>query len=183
MAKKSNKKSNKKKNYNIFISLGLIVVVLAGYLILSNGNGSAKTNTNIKSGDYKEFEFSKEGELSFQDENGKFISQIDIEIAQDAVKRAVGLMYRERLNENQGMLFIFQHETYQSFWMKNTVLPLDIIFVNKNKEIVTIYRNTTPFSEESYPSTKPAIYVVEVNAGYTSDHGIKEGDKISWRVM
>ena len=78
------------------------------------------------------------------------------------------------------MLFIFPNEEYRSFWMANTPLSLDIIFVNSAREIVTIQRDAVPFSEESVPSTKPATYVVEVNAGYADRHGLAEGDRVQW---
>lgn len=69
----------------------------------------------------------------------------------------------------------------QSFWMHNTVLSLDIIFVNSDLEIVTIQRNAQPYSDKSLPSTKPAQYVIEVNSGYTEKYNINEGDKVIFR--
>ena len=84
------------------------------------------------------------------------------------------------MGENHGMLFIFPAERYQSFWMLNTLFSLDMLFINSKKEIVTIHKNTTPLSQQSYPSSKPAIYVLEVVAGYTDKFNIKEGDKIYW---
>ena len=65
--------------------------------------------------------------------------------------------------------------------MRNTIIPLDIIFVNSKKKIIKIHKKTEPFSERSLPSFKPALYVVEVNAGFTDKFGIKEGDHIDWR--
>ena len=85
------------------------------------------------------------------------------------------------MKESEGMFFIFNREELQSFWMKNTFLPLDIIFVNKANTIVKIHKHTQPLSEQSYPSENPAIYVVEVNSGYADKYNIKEGDKIVWR--
>jgi uncharacterized membrane protein (UPF0127 family) len=64
--------------------------------------------------------------------------------------------------------------------MKNTIMSLDIIFVNENKEIIKIHKNTKPYSEESLPSVKPSIYVVEVIAGFCEKYGVKEGDKIEF---
>lgn len=128
-------------------------------------------------------EFKKEGELTFVKSSGDFISQINIEIAGDETERTQGLMYRDKMKDNEGMFFIFDYETAQSFWMKNTLISLDIIFVNKENEIVKIHKNTETLSENSYPSGKPAIYVVEVIAGYTEKFGITEGDKIVWRRM
>ena len=81
------------------------------------------------------------------------------------------------------MLFIFPHEEMQSFWMRNTFIPLDILFVNANYEIVTIHRDTETTSDQSYPSTEKAQYVVEVNAGYCDKYMIKEGDRIVFRMF
>jgi uncharacterized membrane protein (UPF0127 family) len=90
------------------------------------------------------------------------------------------LMNRNTMEETQGMLFIFQVERMQSFWMRNTLIPLDILFINKNNEIVTIHKNTKVLSAQSYASTEPAIYVLEVNGGFTERQNIVKGDKIFW---
>lgn len=123
--------------------------------------------------------FRKDGELTFIDgETEEPISRIDVEIASTDFQRQMGLMFRPELEEDRGMLFLFDTEVMQSFWMKNTLIPLDIIYVNSRREIIDVYHSTETMSEKSYPSSKPAIYVVEVNAGYCKEHGIKEGDKI-----
>ena len=132
---------------------------------------------------YTSIDFVKEGELTFTTTDSEYISKIDIEIAGDDDARSTGLMYRNKLAENQGMIFIFQQERPQSFWMRNTVLSLDMIFVNAENVIVKIRKETIPFDESQYTSEKPAKYVVEVNAGYTDKFGIKEGDKIIWRRL
>ena len=126
-------------------------------------------------------EFRQQGELTFVSAAGDSITTIAIEIADDNGKRQLGLMYRTGLAENQGMLFVFLQEDYRSFWMKNTILSLDMVFVNSNLKIVTIQKNTIPFSEAGVPSNRPALYVVEVNAGFTDRYGIKVGDKINWQ--
>ena len=82
------------------------------------------------------------------------------------------------MGQNEGMLFIFDEERPLSFWMANTPLSLDIMYVNSDSTIVRIYSNTTPFSEATLPSDAPAIYVVETNAGYAVANGITEGMKI-----
>lgn len=122
----------------------------------------------------------KKRELTFTDSVGNQIIKIDVEIADNDYERQLGLMNRQSMEEMQGMLFIFPEERFQSFWMLNTLFSLDILFINSNKEIVTIHKNTTPLSEQSYPSSKPAIYVLEVNAGFCERHNIKLGDKIYW---
>jgi uncharacterized membrane protein (UPF0127 family) len=125
--------------------------------------------------------FKKQGEVYFQDKDKNMLKAIDVEIAETDENRHRGLMFREKMEENQGMLFIFNREEPESFYMKNTLIPLDIIFVTSKKEIVKIYKNTTPLSEKDLPSPKPILYVVEVNAGFTDKYGIKEGDFIDWR--
>jgi uncharacterized membrane protein (UPF0127 family) len=90
-------------------------------------------------------------------------------------------MFRESMDENQGMLFIFDREEMQGFYMRNTLIPLDIIFVNSKKQIVKIHKNARPLDETDLPSMKPAIYVVEVNGGFTDKYKIKEGEYIDWR--
>ncbi len=130
-----------------------------------------------------EFEFRKDGELTFISADNRFITKIDVEIADNVDRRTLGLMYRESLESNQGMLFIFRFDEMLSFWMKNTKLSLDMIFVNSRNQIVTIHKNTIPGSEQAYESTEPGKYVIEVNAGFTNKHGIRVGDKIEWRRM
>ena len=105
----------------------------------------------------------------------------NIEIAKTQEEREKGLMYRSHLEENKGMLFIFQDEEIYPFWMKNTLIPLDIIWINKDLEIVEIKNNFQPCEEDSCPSYKPkqkAFYVLEINAGLAEKYGFKEGDKI-----
>lgn len=127
------------------------------------------------------YNFKKEGDLTFTNSDGNYKSKIDIEIAADEEARLQGMMYRAEMKEDQGMFFIFPYENFQSFWMRNTMLPLDILFVNSNLEIVTIHKNAKPFDEGSYGSTEVAQYVVEVNTGYCDRHDIQVGDKIVWR--
>lgn len=125
--------------------------------------------------------FIKQGELKFISQDGKkIISQIDIELAANDEKRTQGLMWRQKMEEHQGMLFVMEQQAMQSFWMLNTYIPLDIIFVNEQRQIVTVRRNTKPQSLDPVTSDQPALYVVEVNAGYCQKHGISVGDKIEF---
>ena len=113
-------------------------------------------------------------------DNGKKVTKISVEIADDNEERMKGLMFRERLDENSGMLFIFHKEEYQKFWMKNTLIPLDMIFIDKNFKIVDI-KNAVPCKKEPcilYGSLQPAEYVLEVNSNFTSENGIRLGDRI-----
>lgn len=93
----------------------------------------------------------------------------------------MGLMFRTDLGESEGMLFIFPGQEPRNFWMKNTSLSLDMIFVNAQNESVKIQPNTEPLTESLYPSERPAQFVVEVNAGFTERFHIVEGDQIQFR--
>ncbi len=125
--------------------------------------------------------FKKEGELSFiSEKTDNLISKIDIEIADNDFDRALGLMFRPEMADSLGMLFLFEQEDIQAFWMQNTIISLDIIYVNAKGEIVSIYENTETLSRKSLPSAAPAIYVVEVNGGYCKNHGIKIGDRVEF---
>ncbi|VAX18590.1 hypothetical protein MNBD_IGNAVI01-2836 [hydrothermal vent metagenome] len=178
---KKTKGTSKKKQSKVFQIIGVVLIIgLLLYLAFANlFNQNNNEKTAVKS--YTTIDFVKNGELTFLTSDDKYISKIDIEIAEDDDARTQGLMYREKMKKNQGMLFIFPYESMQSFWMKNTVIPLDMIFVNKNNEIVTIRKNAVPFDTGHYASTKPAQFVIEVNAGYTDSLGIKVSDKIVWR--
>lgn len=125
--------------------------------------------------------FVKQGEVYFQDSVKKLIKGIDVEIAETDETRHLGLMFRDKMEENQGMLFIFDKEEPQGFYMRNTLIPLDIIFINSKKKIVKIHKNAKPLDETDLPSMKPTLYVVEVNGGFTDKFKIKEGDYIDWR--
>lgn len=125
----------------------------------------------------------KEGEVTFLSrDTHKQLAKIEVEVAADPTERSQGLMYRSEMDENKGMLFIFDQENMQSFWMKNTILPLDIIFISSKGEINTIHSNTVPYSEKSLPSKSKSQFVVEVNAGFCQRNGIKEGDLIEYKL-
>jgi uncharacterized membrane protein (UPF0127 family) len=125
--------------------------------------------------------FTKHGELSFiSGVDKKVINTISVEYARDEYSREKGLMYRRSMEEMQGMLFFFEDNAPRSFWMKNTYISLDIIYVDKDKKIVSIQKSAIPLSEESLSSSKDAMYVVEVNAGFTDKFNIKEGDVIQF---
>lgn len=129
----------------------------------------------------KEVSFTKEGELRLlKSATDSVVAQLDIEIADDDYQTETGLMYRKSMPTNQAMLFIFKEEGMLAFYMKNTEFPLDIVYVNKNLEIVGIHKNAQPFSETSLPSDALALYVLEINAGLSDQWGLAIGDKIEW---
>jgi uncharacterized membrane protein (UPF0127 family) len=124
-------------------------------------------------------EYRKDDELAFIDaESDEILFQIDIEVASNDIERARGLMFRAEMEENHGMLFLFGQEHIQSFYMRNTLIPLDIIYINSRMTIVDIYKDTKPLDETSLPSANPAQFVVEINAGLCEKYGLKIGDFI-----
>lgn len=107
---------------------------------------------------------------------------IYVEIANNLEEQSRGLMFRKNLQWNNGMLFVYNEERNLTFWMKNTLIPLDMIFIDKDLTIVDIKQNVQPCLEENcpvYPSNKPAKYVLEVNAGFVEENKIRIGDKLS----
>jgi hypothetical protein len=125
--------------------------------------------------------FIKKGNVIFLSKKTKEkIIQIDVEIADNPVERSTGLMYRYSMSDKAGMLFIYEKTQPLFFWMKNTYISLDIIFVDENMQIVTIQKNTKPLSEKLIPSNRDSRYVVEVNAGFCDIYGIKIGDHLAY---
>lgn len=128
--------------------------------------------------------FVKEGEVKFLKAADKsLVKQIDVEVATGIEEQRQGLMHRSEMVENNGMLFVYSNQSRLSFWMKNTLIPLDIIFIDSKGVIDTIYRNTTPLSESSLPARRNVQFVVEVNGGFSDKFGIKEGDLIEYQVL
>jgi len=108
-----------------------------------------------------------------------------VEIADTAEKQALGLMFRDSMPDDEGMIFIFPNEAPRSFWMKNTRIPLDIMYFDKDLKMVSISADTPPCRVSrcpSYPSTGPAMYVLELNAGKASELGVGPGDVLTIRL-
>jgi hypothetical protein len=122
------------------------------------------------------------GALRFLRQDGSTVVSITIEIADTPEARIRGLMERWSLSDLHGMLFIFDSPEVQRFWMHNTPLSLDMIFVDENRRILNIAESTTPMSKQTYASRGPAKYVVEVRAGFSKRHGIEEGMAVQWKV-
>jgi uncharacterized membrane protein (UPF0127 family) len=105
-----------------------------------------------------------------------------VEIADTREKQALGLMFRDSMPADKGMIFLFPNEAPRSFWMKNCRIPLDIMYFDKELKMVSISANTPPCRTErcpSYPSTGPAMYVLELNAGVAAELGVGPGDLLT----
>lgn len=101
-----------------------------------------------------------------------------VEVADTAGKRQMGLQYRQSLADDRGMIFFFPSEAVQTFWMKNTPISLDMIFINRNRKIVGIVERTVPFSLDSRSVIEPSQYVLEINGGLARRYGIQTGDSV-----
>ena len=101
-----------------------------------------------------------------------------VEIADTAAKRAMGLQYRRDLAASRGMIFLFPVQAVHSFWMKNTPIPLDMIFIDADLKIVGIVEQTVPYSLDSRSVTSPSRFVLEINGGLSRHFGIQSGDSV-----
>lgn len=160
----------------------LPVIVVFSVLTACNGDGEEPVTPPKKITDGQP-KFVKEGELAFLDAQNNPIINIDIEIAESPAEQQQGLMYRSFMRNDNGMLFIFERDEPRAFWMHNTIIPLDIIYVNSKMEIVSIAQDTQPYSDESIRSTGPAMYVIEVNSGFSVQYGLKPGVKVQYTKM
>ena len=107
--------------------------------------------------------------------------RVFVEVADDPLERARGLMFRESLAEDAGMLFVFGDEKVRSFWMHSTLIPLDMMFIDGDLTIVDIVEGAVPCEASPcplYTSSAPARYALEVNAGFVQNHGIAIGDVV-----
>ncbi len=201
MAKSKTSKSNKTKsknqkrsrpiNFKQTLMVGLMLLAAIAFIFSSlpaglfTSNNSKKSNSSTStsatsSNSKSATAFNKEGSLTFQKAGGETFHTIDIEFSKTKAERDLGLMHRRFMPEDSGMLFYMDANEEQSFWMRNTYISLDIIYINEAKEIVSIAAQTTPLSETPIPSNAPAKYVLEVIAGYCAMHDIAVGDQVDW---
>jgi len=127
-----------------------------------------------------EVAFTKEGELIVFKASDSTKVSLNIEIADTDFDIQTGLMYRNSMENTQGMLFIFDEESERFFYMKNTKIPLDLIYINANRNIVSFQKDAKPFDESSLPSNAPAKYVLEINAGLVDTWSLSVGDRIKF---
>ncbi len=128
--------------------------------------------------------FTKEGELTLlKQATDSIITKLNVEFAESEYETQTGLMYRKSMADDQGMLFIFDDERLHSFYMKNTEIPLDIIFIKSDSTIASFQENAQPFNESGLSSQVAIQYVLEVNAGLAQKWLLEIGDKIDFRKI
>ena len=128
--------------------------------------------------------FTKEGDLTITKQTtGAVIASINIEIAESEYETQTGLMYRKSMEDNQAMLFIFPNTQIHSFYMKNTAISLDIIFIKEDFTVGSFQINAEPFNETGLSSIVPVKYVLEVNAGLVEKWQLQVGDTINYKKL
>ena len=105
-------------------------------------------------------------------------TSVEVEVAETYEQRKRGLMYRKSMGEEEGMLFVFDEESVHRFWMRNTCIPLDMLFIADDGLIVGIAENAPTLNDDGYLVPCPSVYVLEVNAGWSRRHGVKPGQKV-----
>jgi len=103
---------------------------------------------------------------------------VDVEVAATEALRRRGLMYRRTMPRNAGMLFVFEEPEVQSFWMINTYLRLDMIFIGQDRRVLGVVENAPPLTDEDRGIEDPSLYVLEVHGGFAARHGIGRGTAV-----
>lgn len=129
---------------------------------------------------FRQIEFRNDGTLDVLNADGSTRATLNIEVAEGDSAQARGLMERTSLPPMSGMLFVGDVEEPKGFWMENTPMPLDIIFISADSQVVNIAERTRPFSRESIESTAPAQYVLEVRAGMAERLGLTDSTRFRW---
>jgi hypothetical protein len=169
MAKSKSKKNTKNKtsgsyqnkNYKKYILIGTATVfIIAAVWIFFI---SPASNLKITDGQKTKAEF-------------------NVTFSTTPAERSKGLMYVEKMPKDEGMLFVFDEIDQRYMWMRNTYIPLDMLFINKDKEIVHIYENAKPLNDRIIPSIYKIKYVLEINGGIVSEKGIKKGDQLEFDI-
>ncbi|MFH1656519.1 MAG: DUF192 domain-containing protein [Candidatus Nealsonbacteria bacterium] len=158
---------NKFINKKMVVIILFLVLIIFGLIIFMNANKDINEDNQ------------KQAQVCFQNNCFK------VELAQTAQDRKNGLMFREKMDLDKGMFFIFENSGNYSFWMKNVLISLDIIWIDENKEVVFIKENALPCKEETCLSINPnkqAKYVLEVNAEVVKQTGLKIGDKLDIKI-
>ena len=155
----------------------VLSILTAVVLTVALAGGCTSEEASRDSGEQT---FQREGRLAFVQPAGDTLKTIDVEIADTDAERERGLMGRRSLGYDRGMLFIFDSVDDGGMWMKNTPLPLDIVFVAPDSQVINIARRTTPFSQETISPAAPKKFVVEVRAGFANRFGLTDSTRVRW---
>ncbi|CAN5414297.1 hypothetical protein BH23BAC2_BH23BAC2_11190 [soil metagenome] len=154
-----------------------LITKISAVLLVAGTLSACANESKEKTVETPAIEFKKEGELLLL-KGQQVTAKIDIEIADSPYEWETGLMYRESMERNQGMLFIYPNAAPRSFYMKNTYIPLDIIFYSSDTTVISFKENAIPMDETSIPSNGPARFILELNTGKVAEWNIEVGDKM-----
>lgn len=172
------------RKYGAFVLAGVFLAFIA-----FTGMGSCKNKkqpSKVKTGTEENQgpKFRKDGDLwLMKAATGDTLMHLDVEYANTQSAIEYGMMYRKTMDETMSMLFFMGDMQMRSFWMKNTYVSLDIIYVDDKQEIVSIQKYAEPLNTRSLPSEGPAQYVLEVKGGLSDKLGLEKGDKLVWKDM
>lgn len=166
------------------VSIAFLALLLIWLIAISFPIGGETKVMNHKDPS-KSYEppFSYEGDVFVYNQQDSLLAKLNVEFAETPQEINYGMMYRKSIPENSGMLFLMPVEEPQSFWMKNTRISLDVIYLNSQGKVVSLQKNTEPNSEKHLPSVFPAAMVLEVEAGFADKHSLSPGDKISYHKL
>jgi uncharacterized membrane protein (UPF0127 family) len=125
--------------------------------------------------------YGAEGTVSFYEEQNRLSCRYHVELARTPQEQENGLMYRTKLPSDRGMLFIYRDDKPKYFWMKNTLIPLDMIYISRKLIVTEVYRNARPMDETIISSTMGARYVLELNAGEAERCAIRPGTRVRFQ--
>jgi uncharacterized membrane protein (UPF0127 family) len=147
------------------------------------GHGTAKSAVEAQCSAGKELGASPTGlkQVQLCISSAKKVHPYSAELAITSAEQATGLMFRKSLSDDAGMIFLFPEGQIASFWMKNTLIPLDMVFIRRDGSIESIAENTVPYSETPVSSKGEVTAVLELRGGLTRELGIKPGDKVRWQ--
>ncbi len=158
-------------------------IILCVLLICLTLCYSCKKESSTPEPEKPEYSFRQDGDLEVFGKDNKLKTTFRIEIVESEEDVMRGLKYRESMDDDAGMLFIFETPDLYDFWMQDTYLPLDMLFIASDGTINEIHENAVPFSEERIHPTVIHQYVLEIKAGIVKKTNIQSGDKITWKRL
>ena len=192
MSKKKKKKNPQgpKRNFMVgFLVLAMIAFIASqipwNKMSSFNNKSNPKTSTSASGSSTSNAAsldkgFNPESTVEIIKQDNSDPIKVDVELALNPAEIRQGLMYRKTLPDHGGMLFVMEKNEEQSFWMKNTYVALDIIYINTDKKIVSIAKQAKPLDETPLPSNGIAKYVLEVNAGFADAYGLQAGYQVNF---
>ena len=158
-----------------------VILALSALSSCASASGGAKVSSGCDAGTTKANSAADLEQVQLCIKSKTKTHSFVVEIAKTSQQQAKGMMFRTELADDRGMLFPFTEIRMASFWMKNTVIPLDIIFIRSDGVIENIAENAEPYSTIPVESTSPVAAVLELRGGLAAEMGIAAGDKVAWK--